>query len=199
MEPVQSVESEKKARAARDAALGYRSAVAPLPEAIAWPVDTEPYRRAAQKYYEAAQQSYQTGDHERGDYCILRGDTYLLLISLATQVRLSGMAPLLEAKPAEPAEEAGRSSKAKRKKKLQKLQDYLDRKGGTLSILPDEAANDDPCGYFHDMSLKTFGYAIDASDVGNDAGVDYWLHESLLWDISEGICQEKLTKVPSLD
>ena len=199
MEPVQSVESEKKARAARDAALGYRSAAAPLPQAITRPVDTEPYRRAAQKYYEAAQQSYQTGDHERGDYCILRGDTYLLLISLATQVRLSGMAPLLEAKPAEPAEGAGKSSKAKRKKKLQKLQDYLDRKGGTLSILPDEAANDDPCGYFHEMSLKSVGHAIDASDAGNDSGVDYWLHESLLWDISEGICQEKLTKVPSLD
>jgi hypothetical protein len=138
MEPVQSVESEKKVRAAREAALRYRSPAAPLPEAIAWPEDAAPYRRAAQKYYEAAQQSYQTGDHERGDYCILRRDTYLLLIALATQIRLSGMAPLLEAKE---AEEAGRPSKAKRKKELQKLQEYLDRKGGTLSIPTDDGGS----------------------------------------------------------
>src|SRR5215216_1657100 len=180
METVQYADSERKARKAREQALTDRPQDAPLPGSLTGSLDNEPYRQAALQYFEAAQRFYQAGDHGRGDYCILRGDTYLLLTFLATQVNSIGVVPVLNEKPAEHVAEAGAYTEKEREAKLQRLQEALDRKGRSVPLVPTEVANSSSCDYFHEQSLAAVGQAIDASDAGNDAGVDYWLHESLL-------------------
>jgi hypothetical protein len=197
MESVKRSDSENQARAAREEALNYRPSEAPLPASIIWPVDNEPYRLAALQYFEAAKEYYQNGEHGRGDLCILRGDRYLLLASFATQVNSVGVAPLLEKKPAEPPDGFERFTREELEEKRDELHAILKQGPRTVPEVPAEAANADTCDYFHEQSLGAVYQAILASEAGNDAGVDHWMHESLLYDIAYDMCEEKIHKYDS--
>jgi hypothetical protein len=192
MEAVQYTDSEKNARIAREKALESRFQNAPLPGSLPGSLDNEPYRQAALQYYESAQRFYNDGDHGRGDYCILRGDTYLLLTSLATQVSTIGVRSRLDEKTAEHTSNAGTMTEKERKVKIKEIRQSLDKMGRLVPPVPIELADNNPCDYFHQQALAEADLAIKAAGSGNSDGITYHLHEAVLWDICEGICLEKL-------
>jgi hypothetical protein len=187
MEPVQSSSSENNARAAREAALSYRPNAAPLPPSIGWAVDTEHYQTAAQQYFESARQFYEAGDYARGDYCIVRGDRYLLLASVVTQVSSMGVSPLLTEKPEEQAPIADEPSDTELEAKYQQLSQFLNESPVPVPSVPAEASNASQCESFHQRELSAVSHAIRASDEHNLVGVYYWLDEAhsagVLYDI----------------
>ena len=188
MESVQGVGNEKNARAARDAAMTHRPQSAPLPKSVVSPVDNEPHYLAALQYFEAAQRFYKDGDHGRGDYCILRGDMYLLLASIATQVNSMGVSPLLGEKPAYQAGDAITSTDDEREAKIEQLQDFLAENPIPMPRVPAEAANSSQCDYFTQEALHCVDQAVAASEKGNTVAVHYWMDEAQSFEVAHFYC-----------
>ncbi len=188
MESYQSADSEKKARSAREAALSYRPQSAPLPKSIAGPVDNEPYQLAALQYFEAAQRFYQDGDATRGDYCIVKGDKYLLLAAIATRANSMGVSPLLEEMPENQMEEARVVTKTELGAKLQHIRDSLAERPRLMPRVPVEEANESQCDYFEETAVFCADEAIAA---GDDIGsVLYWLHQGDVYYLLFDICTQ---------
>ena len=188
MEPVQSAGSDKSARAARDAALNYRPQSAPLPKSVASPVDNEPYHLAALQYFEAAQRFYQDGDHGRGDFCILRGDMYLLLASLAAQVNAMGVSPLLDEKSDDQAADAAPGAEEELEAKLEQLENFLAENPLPVPGVAAEASNAGQCDYFTQEALHCVDQAVAASEDGNTVAVHYWLAEAQSYEVAHDYC-----------
>jgi hypothetical protein len=188
MDYAQSSDSENKARAARESALAYRPQAAPLPASVAWPADTEPYWIAALQYFEAAQRYYQAADHARGDFCVLRGDSYLLLASLAIQVNSMGVAPLLEERPAQSVTKSGALTPEEFKAEVQQLKESLKGQPSPVPIVPAEAARASQCDYFEDTAHHYFDQAVFATEDGNPVAVEYYLAESHSYEMLHELC-----------
>ena len=190
MVPVQSTTSEKKARAARKAALTYRPDAAPLPASISGRVDVEPYWLAAQQYFDAAQRFYQAGDHARGDYCILRGDGYLLLASITIQVHSLGVAPRSKKKSAGQAAVASKVDGKELEAKLQQLQNLLDQQ--VRPVVPNvpaeaEVANEDVCASYEQEALECLDHALAANVAGTS--MNYWTDQARYHELQYQVCQ----------
>jgi hypothetical protein len=188
MESVSSAGNENNARAARDAALTHRPPSAPLPKSVVSPVDNEPCHVAALQYFEAAQRFYRDGDHTRGDYCILRGDMYLLLASIATRVNSMGVSPLLNEKSAYQSADAVPSTEEELEAKLQQLQNFLEENPLPVPGVPAEASNASQCDYFTQEALHCVDQAVAASEEGNTVAVYYWMDEAQSYEVAHDYC-----------
>lgn len=161
MESVPSIDSERKARKAREAALTYRPSDAPLPASVAWQVDCETYWLAALQYFELAKELYQAGNSKQGDYCISRGNAYVQLASRCTDAESSGVAPLLVEEPEDHDPEADPPSRARLEAKLEEVRRLRDPQAPPLPMVAVEATNATQCnGHYY----IAWGHALQAAN-----------------------------------
>ncbi len=156
---------------------------------IGGPVDITLYRQAAQQYFEAAQQYYQAGDHARGDYCILRGDGYLLLASIATQVHSLGVAPGSDQRVTGQSAAAVKSNRRELEEKLRQLQNSREQRPPLVPNVPAEAANEDVCASYHEEELACLDHVLKALEAHDEAGQNYWLDQTHYHALQYDICQ----------
>ena len=189
MESVQSVDSEMKARKARQAALTYRPADSPLPVSVAWQVDCEIHWVAAIQYFELAGKFYQAGNYRQGDYCIARGNAYARLASLCAYAESAGIAPLLSEEPTDHDPEADPPSHARLEAKLDAVSRMRDPLAPPLPIAPAEAANAAQCNGLYYIA---WGHALQAAQAYADGDQElgaYHIYEGQQYLIDWEACE----------
>lgn len=196
MEFVQSIDSEMRARKAREAALTYRPSDGPLPASVAWQFDCEIYWVAALQYFELAKQFYQAGNSRQGDYCIARGNAYARLASLCASAASAGVAPLLAKEPADHDPEADPPSHARLEAKLDAVRRLHDPLAPPLPTVPAEAANAPQCNGLYYIA---WGHALQAAESYADGDQElgaYHIHEGQQYLIDWEAC-ELIATLPS--
>jgi hypothetical protein len=178
MEPVQSNDSEMRARKAREVALTYRPSDDPLPASVAWKVDCETYWVFALQYFELAEKFYQAGNSKQGDYCIARGNSYVQLASRCTYTASAGVAPLLAEEPADHDPEADPPSRARLEAKLDEIRRLRDPLAPPMPTVFAEASNTPQCDGLYYIAwghalLASHAYADDDQEMGA-----YHIHEA---------------------